>query len=101
MTNKTLYELALGNISSHSHLTTRPADHNRARKAFADSEELLVSSLSDYQRSVLKDLIDAQAELSLLSEVEKFIDGLCLGLTIMAEAQQNVTALLTDEVEVA
>lgn len=97
MKTNILYELALGNISSHSRPTARPADHARARKTFADSEELLVSSLSDYQRSILKDIIDAQAELSLLTEVEQFVGGLSIGLLIMAEAHQNSDTLLANK----
>ena len=80
-----LEEFAYGNISPEPRFFKRGSHYGQTMKTLSDSEEKLLSMLDGELKETLKQLIDAQAEISILSGVDRFIYGYRLGVLMTME----------------
>ena len=80
-----LEEFAYGNISPQPRFFKKDSHYGRTMKTLSDSEEKLLSVLDGELKDTLKQFSDAQAEISLLSGVDRFVYGYRLGVLMTME----------------
>ena len=80
-----LEEFAYGNISPEPRFFKNNTHYGRTMKILSDSEEKLLSVLDGESKETLKKLTDAQAEISILSGVDRFMYGYRLGVLMTME----------------
>ena len=80
-----LEHFAYGNISPELRTFKRDSHYGRTMKILSDSEEKLLSLLDGELKDTLKQFSDAQAEISLLSGVDRFMYGYKLGVLMTME----------------
>ena len=80
-----LEHFAYGNISPEPRTFKRDSHYGRTMKILSDSEEKLLSLLDGELKDTLKQFSDAQAEISLLSGVDRFMYGYKLGVLMTME----------------
>ena len=80
-----LEEFARGNISPNVGTFKRDSHFGRTMQTLAESEEKLLSVLDGEAKETLKQFSDAQAEINLLSGIDKFIYGYRLGVLMTTE----------------
>ena len=80
-----LEEFAYGNISPQPRFFKKDSHYGRTMKILSDSEEKLLSVLDGELKDTLKQFSDAQAEISLLSGVDRFVYGYRLGVLMTME----------------
>jgi len=80
-----LEEFAYGNISPEPRFFKKDSHYGRTMKILSDSEEKLLSVLDGELKDTLKKFSEAQAEISLLSGVDRFMYGYRLGVLMTME----------------
>ena len=80
-----LEEFACGNISPEPRFFKRDSRYGRAMEMLSDSEEKLLVALSGDEKETFKAFSDAQAEINLLSGIDKFMYGYRLGVLMTIE----------------
>ena len=80
-----LEEFAYGNISPEPRFFKKDSHYGRTMKTVSDNEEKLLSMLDENAQAMLKQFTEAQAEISLLSCVDRFIYGYRLGVLMTME----------------
>lgn len=80
-----LEEFARGNISPEPRFFKRGSRYGKAMQMVSDTEEKISSLLKDSDKELLKTFADAQAEISLLSGIDRFIYGYRLGVLMTME----------------
>ena len=80
-----LEEFACGNISPEPRFFKRDSHYGLTMKILSDSEEKLLSVLDGDLKETLKQFSEAQAEISILSGVDRFIYGYRLGVLMTME----------------
>ena len=94
MMKSVLEEFALGNISPESCFFGKGTLYGRTMKALSDSESKLSDALNDELKEILKQFSEAQSEISLLSDIDKFIDGYRLGVFMTMEVFNGKESLM-------
>jgi len=89
-----LEEFARGNISPEPRTFKRDSHYGRAIQVVSDYEEKLLAVLSEQDKDMLIKLSDAQAALSLLSGIDKFIYGYRLGVLMTTEVFNGRESLM-------
>ena len=92
--NSILEEFARGNVSPESHFFKRDSHFGRTMKILSDSEEKLLSALDGELKETLKQFSEAQAEISLLSGIDRFIRGYRIGVLMTMEIFNDKESLL-------
>ena len=82
-----LGEFARGNISPEPCFFKRNSHYARMMKTVAENEQKLFAALTDDRelKETLKQLSAAQAEVGLISGIDKFVLGYRLGVLMMVE----------------
>ena len=80
-----LEEFAYGNISPETRFFEKNSHYGRTMKILSDSEEKLMSILDGELKETLQKFSNAQAEINLLSNVDRFIYGYRLGVLMTME----------------
>lgn len=80
-----LEEFAYGNISPELRFFESDSEYGRIMRKLTDSEEKLFSSMGEQERKTLSTFIDSQADICLLSCVDRFIYGYRLGVLMTTE----------------
>ncbi|NCC69172.1 MAG: hypothetical protein EOM14_13460 [Clostridia bacterium] len=91
-----LEEFALGNLSPEPRSFKRGSQYGRTMQTLADSEAQLLAALGGAEKKTFEKLIDTQAEISLLSGVDKFIYGYRLGVLMTMEVFEGKENLIAD-----
>jgi hypothetical protein len=89
-----LEEFARGNISPEPRFFKHGSHYGRIMQRLSDSEEKLLAALSGEQKEALEKFIDAQAEISLLSGIDRFIYGYRLGVLMTMEVFEGKENLI-------
>jgi len=89
-----LEEFAYGNISPEPRFFKNNTHYGRTMKILSDSEEKLLSVLDGELKETLKKLTDAQAEISILSGVDRFMYGYRLGVLMTMEVFNGKESLI-------
>ena len=80
-----LEEFARGNISPEPRFFKQDSHYGQTMRILSDSEQKLLAVLDDELKETLKQLSNAQAEISFLSGIDKFIYGYRLGVLMTIE----------------
>jgi len=91
-----LEEFAYGNISPDVRSFKQDSHYGRTMQKLTDSENKLYTVLSEPEKGILKDFVDAQAEICLLSCVDRFIYGYRLGVLTTIEVFDGRDELIID-----
>ena len=89
-----LEEFARGNISPEPRFFKRDSHYGHTMKILSDSEEKLLSLLDGELKDTFKQFSDAQAEISLLSGIDRFIYGYRLGVLMTMEVFNGKDGLI-------
>jgi len=89
-----LEDFAYGNISSDLRSFRKDSRFGRTMKKLTDSESKLYAVLNEQEKELLKNFADAQAEINLLSCVDRFICGYRLGVLMTAEIYNDAEDLI-------
>jgi hypothetical protein len=89
-----LEEFARGNISPEPRFFKQDSHYGRTMQELSDSEEKLLAALSGEQKETLEKFIDAQAEINLLSGIDRFIYGYRLGVLMTMEVFEGKENLI-------
>jgi hypothetical protein len=92
-----LEEFAYGNIITEPHFFEKDSRYARALQKIVDCEDKLISMLNDEGKEVLKQFIDSQAEINLISGVDRFKYGYKLGVLMTAEVFNGKQDLIIGE----
>ena len=80
-----LEEFAYGNVSPEPRFFEKKSHYGRTMKILSDSEEKLRSMLDGELKETLELFSNAQAEINVLSGVDRFIYGYRLGVLMTME----------------
>lgn len=80
-----LEEFARGNISPDVGYFRKDSHYGRTMRILSENEEKLLSALDGDLKEFLQKFSDAQAEINLLSGIDKFIYGYRLGVLMTME----------------
>lgn len=80
-----LEELYIGNIRPGERSFKRNSQYGRALSASSDATNNLIAALSDDQKKLFGEYMDAQREVSVLTDAETFIYGFQTGAKIMLD----------------
>ena len=80
-----LEEFACGNICPEPRFFKRDSRYGRAMEMLSDSEEKLLAVLSENEKETFKAFSGAQAEIDLLSGIDRFMYGYRLGVLMTIE----------------
>ncbi len=80
-----LEELYIGNIRPGERSFKRNSQYGHALSASADAADKLIAALSDDQKKLFGEYMDAQREVSVLTDAETFIYGFQTGAKIMLD----------------
>jgi len=80
-----LEEFARGNISPNASSFKRDSHYGRTMKTVHDFETKLLSSLSGESKASFEQFSEAQAELNLITGIDRFIYGYRLGVLMTME----------------
>jgi hypothetical protein len=80
-----LEAFACGNVNTRPCSAPQDNAYDKAIQTVCDSEERLFATLDKTQQTLLKTFIDAQSEINLLSETDRFIYGYRLGVLMTME----------------
>ena len=89
-----LEAFANDNLQPGSRFFKRDSEYGRAIKRVADTEEALRAMLRKPERELLEELMDAQGELSGISDTDRFIYGYRLGVLMTVEVFAESDKLL-------
>ena len=92
-----LEEFAYGNVSPEPRYFEKNSHYGRAMKILSDSEEKLRSMLDGELKETLEQFSKAQAEISTLSGVDRFIYGYRLGVLMTMEVWGGKADLIVGE----
>lgn len=80
-----LEELYVGDVRPGERSFKRNSQYGRALSASADAADRLIAVLSDEQKKLFEDYMDAQREVAVLTDAETFIYGFRTGAKIMID----------------
>ena len=80
-----LEELYIGNVRPGERSFKRNSQYCRALSASADAADKLIAALSDEQKKLFEEYMDAQREVSVLTDAETFIYGFRTGAKIILD----------------
>ncbi|MCL1882582.1 MAG: hypothetical protein FWF81_02360 [Defluviitaleaceae bacterium] len=80
-----LEEFARGNISPDVGSIPKGSHYERTMKIVCETEDRLVAELNDELKDVFRKHVDAQAEATLTTEIDRFIYGYRLGVLMTME----------------
>lgn len=80
-----LEELYLGNVRPGERSFKRNSQYGRALTASADAADKLIAVLTEEQRKLFEEYMDAQREVMVLTDAETFIYGFQTGAKIMLD----------------
>ena len=80
-----LEELYIGNVRPGERSFKRNSQYGRALSESSDALDRLIAVLSDEQKTLLEEFLDAQREVSVLTDAETFIYGFRTGAKIMMD----------------
>ena len=80
-----LEELYIGNVRPGERSFKRNSQYGRALHESADAADRLIAVLSDEPRKLFEEFMDAQREVSVLTDCETFIYGFRTGAKIMMD----------------
>ena len=86
---KTLKNFYYGNIIPHEQKIAVSSDLQRATNKIDECERRLMEQLSEPQRTLLAELVDAQMEIDSITVLENFILGFRLGVRMMIECMDE------------
>ena len=89
-----LKEFACGNISPEPRFFQKGSEYGQAMEILVNSEEKLLSMLDGELTETFKKFSDAQAQISLLSGIERFICGYRLGVLMTMEVFNGRNSLI-------
>ena len=89
-----LEEFAYGNISPEPRFFKKNSHYGRTMDILADSEDKLLLVLDGDLKETLKQFSEAQAEISVLSGVDRFIYGYRLGVLMTMEVFNGKESLI-------
>lgn len=84
-----LEELYIGNVRPGERSFKRNSQYARALAAVADAEEAVLSTLNEEQKKLFKAFVDAQREVTVLTDAETFIYSFRLGAKIALDVLEN------------
>lgn len=80
-----LEELYVGDVRPGERSFKRNSQYGRALSASADAADRLIAGLSDEQKKLFEEYMDAQREVAVLTDAETFIYGFRTGAKIMMD----------------
>lgn len=80
-----LEELYIGNVRPGERSFRRNSQYGRALSASADAADKLIAALSDEQKKLFEEYMDAQREVMVITDMETFIYGFRIGAKIMLD----------------
>ena len=80
-----LEELYIGNVRPGERSFKRNSQYGRALAESADAADKLIAVLTDQQRKLFEEYMDAQREVMVLTDAETFIYGFRTGAKIMLD----------------
>ena len=80
-----LEELYIGNVRPGERSFKRNSQYGRALAESADAADKLIAVLSDEQKKLFEEYMDAQREVMILTDMETFIHGFQTGAKIMLD----------------
>lgn len=83
-----LEELYYGNVNPDTEYFDKQSQLGHAMKVLTSKEEELLSMLNNSEKEVFKKFQNAQATVTTLTEIRKFMSGFKLGAQIMLEAMK-------------
>lgn len=86
----TLEDLYFGNINPNERETKKDSQIDQLVKLLGKNEECLSATLTEQQKETFSKLLDAQRELSLLTERDAFRSGFILATRIMVEVMEGL-----------
>lgn len=89
-----LEEFARGNISPEARFFKRDSHYGRMMKKLTDTEDALLASLDEKQKRLFQAFADAQTEITLSSEVSRFVYGYRLGALMALEVFEGKEDLI-------
>ena len=84
-----LEELYIGNVRPGERRFKRNSQYARALAAVADAEEAVLSTLNEEQKKLFEAFVDAQREVTVLTDAETFIYSFRLGAKIALDVLEN------------
>lgn len=94
-----LEEFANGNINPGTYFFKENSQYGRTLEALCDTEQQLLGMLDDTAKDLFKKFNDEQEELSLLSGIDRFINGYKLGVLMTMEVFSGKDALVEKSLE--
>ena len=89
-----LEEFARGNISPEPRFFKKDSHYGCTLEIMCSSQEKLLSALDEDLKETLEQFSDAQAKLSVLSDVDRFIYGYRLGVLMTMEVFNGKDSLV-------
>ena len=86
-----LEELYLGGVRPGERLGKGNAQYSRALHEAVKTSDALIATLTDEQKQLFEDFMDAQREVSILTDVDTFIYSFKLGAKIMLDVLNEGT----------
>ena len=80
-----LEELYIGNVRPGERSFKRNSQYGRALDESADAADRLIAVLSEEQKKLFEEYMDAQREVMVLTDAETFIYGFRIGAKIMMD----------------
>lgn len=81
-----LKELYYGNIDPHEIDIRRDGEYATLAASESRNREALTDGLTEEQKKILDEILEAETEISKMTELEGFKNGFCLGVRITAAA---------------
>ena len=94
-----LEEFARGNISPEPRFFKPDSQYRRVMGMLSENEEKLAAAMSVEMKETLKGFTDAQAELNLLTGIDRFIYGYRLGVLMTIEVYEGKENLSSSKEE--
>ena len=80
-----LEELYVGDVRPGERSFKRNSQYGRALNESSDALDRLIAVLAEEQKTLLEEFLDAQREVTVLTDAETFIDGFRTGAKIMMD----------------
>lgn len=84
-----LEELYLGGVRPGERTGKQNAQYKKALNEAIKTSDTLIATLTDEQKQLFEDFMDAQREVSILTDVETFIYGFRTGAKIMLDILED------------